>query len=114
MAMDENYMVIGAHVDSVLQQKIIAMEYIDFARLIPKDKISRTKDHRFELVVRGGSTFFAPVSDRESTTINSFSKWEQAYQIYLNILTRAYPGKSSELIQYKPHHLHGLISLYLG
>ena len=97
---DEEYLVIGGHVDSVLQQRIVEMDYIDFSRLLPKDKISKVEDHRYELVVRGGSTFFAPVSDRDATTISNFSKWEQAFRIYSNILTRAYPGKASDLIQY--------------
>ena len=59
-AMDEEYLVIGGHIDSGLQQKIINFEYIDFARLLPKDCISKIEDQRFELVVRGGNTFFAP------------------------------------------------------
>ena len=86
--------------DSSLQQKIIDFEYIDFARLIPKDRITKVEDHRFELIVRGGNTYFSPVSDRDSTSITNFACWEQAFQIYSNMLTRAYPNKSSELIQY--------------
>ena len=97
-AMDEEYLVIGGHIDSRLQQKIINFEYIDFARLLPKDCISKIEDQRSELVVRGGNTFFAPVSERETSAISSFLKGEQAFCIYSNILTRAYPGKASELI----------------
>ena len=100
LVMDEEYMVIGAHIDSGLQQKIIDFEYIDFSHLILKDKINKLEDQRFELVVRGGSTFFAPVSDCEGTAVSNFSRWEQALRIYSNILTRAYPGKASKLIQY--------------
>ena len=76
------------------------MEYIDFAKLLPKDRITKTDDHRLELVYKGGATFFSPVSDRELTSINGFSKWEQAFRIYSNILTRTYPAKAGELIQY--------------
>ena len=97
---DEEYMVIGSHVDNALQEKIINFEYVDFAKLIPKDRVTKADDHRFELVVRGGSTYFAPVSERESTSIHNFSRWEQAFRIFSNILTRVYPGKASELIQY--------------
>ena len=63
-AMDEEYLVIGGHADSALQQKIIDFEYIDFARLILKDRIARIEEYQcFELVVKGNSTFFAPVSE---------------------------------------------------
>ena len=58
------------------------------------------EDQRFELVVRGGSTYFAPVSERERSMISNFSKWEQAFRIYSTILTRTYPGRASEFIQY--------------
>ena len=40
------------------------------------------------------------MSERETTLISSFSRWEQAFRIYSNLLTRVYPGKASELIQY--------------
>ena len=33
---DENYLVIGAHLDGALQNKIMNNEYVDFARLIPR------------------------------------------------------------------------------
>ena len=42
---DENYLVIGVHLDASLKQKIINHEYIDFARLVPKDKITCEDDH---------------------------------------------------------------------
>ena len=98
-AIDEEYLVIGGHIDAALQQKI-EFQYIDFSRLIPKDRITKVEDHRFELVIRGGNTYFAPVSDRDSTAISSFARWEQAFRIYSNILTKAYPNKATELIQY--------------
>ena len=99
-SVDDNYMAVGGHIDSVLEEKIINFEYVDFSRLIPKDKITKVEDHRFELVVRGGSTFFAPVSEHETTSIANFSCLKQAFRIYSNILTRVYHAKASELIQY--------------
>ena len=59
MSVDENYLVIRAHVEPSLQQKIVNIEYIDFARLIPKSKVTRSDDdHRMELVSCGGLTYF--------------------------------------------------------
>ena len=52
------------------------------------------------MVAKGGSTYFAPVAEREATAMNNFSRWEQAFRIYSNILTRVYPAKASKLIQY--------------
>ena len=43
---DENYLVIGANVEKGLVEKIINNEYVDFARLLPKDRaVLRDKDH---------------------------------------------------------------------
>ena len=97
---DQEYMAIGGNIDGSLQEKIINFENVDFAKLIPRDKIAKVDDHRMELVVKGGSTYFAPVAERESTTVNSFTRWEQAFRIYSNLITCAHPGKASELIQY--------------
>ena len=101
-AVDDNYMVIGGHVDALMLHKIINHEYIDFARLLPKgaNKVSAWEDNRMELVSQGGMTYFVPVSDRESVGITNFSRWEQAFRVFSNIYTRAYPSRSSELIQY--------------
>ena len=98
---EEHYMVVGAHLDASLKQKIANHEYVDFARLIPRDCIAQEDDHRMELVSRGGSTFFVPVADREnSSVISSFNKWEQAFRVFANIYTRIYPDRAPELVQY--------------
>ena len=97
---DENYLIIGSHIDQQIQQKIVNHEYVEFSKLLPKSRVSEEEDHRMELINRGGSTFFVPVSDREIATISNFGKWEQAFRVFSNIYTRAYPEKASELIQY--------------
>ena len=77
---DDNYMMVGAHVDEGIQKRIINNEYIDFARLLAKDRIAWEEDGCMEIVHRGGSTYFVPVSDRETASgIHNFSKWEQAF-----------------------------------
>ena len=50
-------------------------------------------------------SFLSPVSEHEAAAINSYSKWEQAFRIYSNILTNAHPAKATELIQYM-HVIH--------
>ena len=98
---DENYLIIGGNLDGSIIAKIVRHEYIDFARLLPKDRISAKEDHQMELVSRAGSTFCVPVSDRElGGIINNFLKWEQAFRVFSNVYTRYYPERASELIQY--------------
>ena len=73
---DENYMTMGTHINKSLADKIIAGEYMDFARLLPRERIAVQDNHRMELVSRGGFTYFVSVADCETNTINNFSKWE--------------------------------------
>ena len=108
--MDEEYLVIGAHIDESMQQKITNGEYVDFGKLLPKDKIvTSDEDSRLELVIRNGKTFWLPVT--ESVQINSFSKWEQAFRIYANIYTSKHPQRSTELIQYN-HVIHTISGMF--
>ena len=103
---DENYIMVGSHVDENLHNKIVQHEYVDFTRLLPRDRLTCEDDHRMELVSRGRSTFFVPVSDREvSGTINSFFHWEQAFRVFSNVYTKFYLDRATELIQYN-HLIH--------
>ena len=95
-------MTIGTHLDLSLKVKIELGDYVDFAKLLPKDRI-RCEDSRMELVNRGGQSFWILVVDREVTSINSYSQWEQAFRIYMNVFAKANPHRVTELIQY--YHL---------
>ena len=59
------------------------------------------------MIIKGGKDFYVPVS--ETTTISSFSRWEQAFRVYSNIYSKAQPHWSSELIEY--NHIIHMISL---
>ena len=100
-SVDDNYLVIGLHVDEIIQSKIINHQYIDFARLLPRDHIAREDDQQcLEIVSKDGKTFFSPISECETMAITNFNKWEQAFRIFSNIYTRAYPDRVTQLIQY--------------
>ena len=43
--------------------------------------------------------------DASLSQIGSFLKWEQAFRVYSNILTKQYPSKATELLQYN-HTIH--------
>ena len=110
---DEKYLVIGAHVDPLIQQKIINNEFVDFSKLLPKNRFSASdEENRLELVTRGGATYFVPASDRDNASITSFTKWEQAFRVFSNIFSRAYPSKVTELIQYNDI-IHVAASTYI-
>ena len=96
--MDESYMIVGAHVDTAMVEKMQKGEYVDFGKLIPKDRILAEEDQRLEMIIKGGRTYYVPVS--ESTAISSFKKWEQAFRVYSNIYTKRHPHRSAELIEY--------------
>ena len=97
--MDEDYLVVGGHVDETTKGKIIKGEYIDFSKLIPRDKVMIEEESRMELVVKDGKAYWAPPTG-DAVSINNFNKWEQAFRIFANIYTNEFPGKSTELIQY--------------
>ena len=95
---DESYVMLGAHVDMSLRDKIAKGEYVDFTRLLPRDKA--ISDDRLELMHRGGQAFFVPASDRTAMSITSFARWEQAFRVFSNIYLQSNPDRATQLIQY--------------
>ena len=55
--MDQDYLVVGSHIDAATQEKIMSGAYVDFSKLIPKDKLYSDENDRLELVVRNGKAF---------------------------------------------------------
>ena len=97
---DEFYIMVGAHIDDSLQEKIRQCEYVDFARLLPREH-GHEEDHRMELVYKNGQTYFIPASERDNSGgVTSFHKWEQAFRVFSNIYLKQYPEKATELIEY--------------
>ena len=47
---DEQYMVMGSHLDENICKKIINHEYVDFAKLLPRDRVGLEEDQCMELV----------------------------------------------------------------
>ena len=107
---DEAYSVVAAHVDEVTYGKIIKGQYVDFSKLIAKDKIAEEEEELLQLVRKNGKTFYTPVKD--GTTITNFGRWEQAFRVFSNIYMQEYPHHSSQLIQYN-HIIHDISQTYL-
>ena len=97
---------VDSHVDASTCAKIVNFEFVDLARLLPQNKYVFEEEHQcLEIINKNGMSFLSPVSEREAAAINLYSKWEQAFRVYSNILTNDHPAKATELIQYM-HVIH--------
>ena len=67
----------ASHVDSITFGKVVRGEYVDFSKLLPKDKVLQEEENKLEVVMRGGKTFWVLVN--KMANITNFSKWEQAF-----------------------------------
>ena len=100
---DEHYQTVGSHVDEAIKMKIVNGQYVDFAKLVSKDRVALEEDHaQYRPCFKGGMQFWTPVNDQ---TINSFGKWEQAFRVFSNIYLKAFPHKATELVEYN-HIIH--------
>ena len=107
---DETYMLVASHLDESIIRKIENSEYVDFIKLIPKDKIVAEDDTELKLVMHEGKTFYVPV--KEIQAISGFSCWEQAFRVFSNIYTQMHPTRATELIQYN-HVIHTASLTYI-
>ena len=97
---DNDYLLVASHVDESLRQKIADHEYIDFAKLLRKDKATDEDQHQKMIMVnKGGMSYWVPMTERGST-INGYAKWTLTFRVFLDIYTGFYPERTSELIQY--------------
>ena len=110
--LDEGYLQVAAHVDDTLKRKIQNFEYVDFARLLPQDRVLREEDHHLTFINKGGVPYLVPASDSRDGTIGSYSKWDQAFRVYSEIITEKYPLKAQKLIQYN-HVIHTAAQTYI-
>ena len=100
---DLQHHVVANYIEDSLRMRIENGEYVDFARLLPRNRVLLEEDTRMELVNKNGHTYFVPASSHgsaDSAVISSFSRWEQAFRVFSNIFTNRFPHRSSELIQY--------------
>ena len=101
---DESFLLVASHLDQATYDKIVNSEYVDFARLILKDKVLLEYENRLQMINKDGQMFFVPANG-DRFAINNFSRWEQAFRVFSDVYTRAHPSRSSELVQYN-HIIH--------
>ena len=56
---DEEYMSVGGHLDQGMIQKIQKGEYVDFTKLLPKDRVAVEEDNRLQAIYKGWSDLLA-------------------------------------------------------
>ena len=107
---DEGYLTVGGHLDQATIDKISIGAYVDFSKLIPKDRVLAEDDQRLEMVIRGSKMYYVPVCD--GTAINNFQRWKQAFHVFLNVYSKFNANRASELIEYN-HVIHTISMTYV-
>ena len=111
LMIDNGYMLVGAHVDEPTCAKIMDGLYVDFGKLIPRDRVEQDGEQKpFQLFQKGGQTYFA--QPRSSVNISNIHKWDQAFRVYTNIYTQRHPQRASELMEYS-HTIHTIAAAYV-
>ena len=88
MMVDESFMLVAAHISDNLRLRIEEGQYVDFARLLPQDRVVDEEDNHMVMLQEGNQCFYVPASERERTSgISSFTRWEQAFRVYADIYT---------------------------
>ena len=82
--MDDDYLILAMHADEGLERCVNNGEYIDFARLLPRDRGQMQQDNRIKLVQVSGHLSCVLVSDNVTGSISSFVRWEQAFRVFSN------------------------------
>ena len=100
MLVDEKYDLVDNHIDDATRCKIRRGDFVDLARLIPKDRVLIQQDNRMIQVNKDGMSYYQPAYESELTTISNYNKWEQAFRVFSTIFVQAHPHKAKELMQY--------------
>ena len=95
---DEEYSAVRGHLDETIIGKIKRGEYVDFAKLLPKDRVAIEEANRIQPIFKDGQVLWQTPS--ESNSITSYTKWEQAFKVFAKIYTKYHPHRASELMQY--------------
>ena len=109
--LDDDYMMVASHIEDSLIKKIEVGGYVDFAKLLPKDRVMNEEDTRMEMINKGGLSFWVPISDREKVSINSLDRWDSAFRVYMKIFTQFDPDRAAELVEYC-HVIHSIVDTY--
>lgn len=74
---------------------------MDLHDLLPRRKLLRGRSNKpvMRMINDNGNNRW--VEEQDEQVINSYRKWEEAFEIYASIYARGNPGKAQELYDYK-------------
>ena len=79
--LDKDYLLVGNYVDEITKKKNGNGDYVDFAKLMPRDRISSEEDQHMEIVNKGDMSYWIPAGEKEVTASQTFS-WENVYKYH--------------------------------
>ena len=99
--MDDEFFHHSAHLDIATIQIIVKGQYVDLAKILPREKILHN-DGRLQMVHKEGAAYLhlLPVTEKNTPQITSLRRWEQAFEIYATIYTEAHPDRAHELFKH--------------
>lgn len=99
---DNNLHGLSVHLDFLTISKIEMGEFMDLSKLLPSDKVVPDEEpNRLQLVNQDGRLGVAPFTDKDAVAINSFKRWELAFDVYAGVYTQAHPKRGPEILEYK-------------
>ena len=101
---DDDFFHLTCHIDPSLNRKIKNGEFVDLDKLLPKDNNAQgrftttSNETRLEWVQSEGSIYLVPA--KQSSRINCFRRWEQAFRMYATVYCTKHPNRAREIWQY--------------
>lgn len=102
LSCNNNLYGLSIHLDANTITLIEAGQFVNLSSLIPSDRVVPDEEpERLQLVHQDGKLGVAPYTDKDAVIINSFKRWELAFDIYAGVFTRAHPQRGPDLLEYK-------------
>ena len=86
MSVDDDYLLVSTHLDELTRQKICGHKYMDFSKLLRKDR-PEDDNKKMVMVNKGGYSYWVLAEDRGMSVINNYGTWDQAFRVYLHVYT---------------------------
>ena len=95
ISVDDDYLLVASHLEEATKQKIVNHKYVDFAKLLRRDRPSAGDEDDAQCMImvnNGGMSYWVPVVD-QSAGITSYTRWDQAFRVFLDMYTSRYPER---------------------